>query len=96
MQSTRNDSFSATTSSAEALPERAGRRLAFVITPVTAGVTIFIGKGPVAVATNTGIPVQVNQNYVESNSEGFQCWQGPIQILGSGAGTVAISETLRD
>lgn len=33
-----------------------------------------------------GIPLSPGQAYFESNSEGFECWQGQVQAISSAAG----------
>jgi len=69
------------------------RRTAIYITNLT-GTAITIVKGNVAAAAGAGIVIQVNSTWFETDSEGFNCWKGTIQIIGTGAGTAGISETI--
>lgn len=39
-----------------------------------------------SVTALSGIVLSVGQTYVESNSEGFECWQGQVQAIASAIG----------
>lgn len=71
------------------------RRKSFVLVPTTAGVTATIIKGGEfgSGAVLAGIPLGANQLYGEADSDNFNCWQGPINVIASGAGAISISET---
>lgn len=90
-----NSTVSVTTSSTQAFVDRsAARRLAFSIVPLTSGCIVTVAKGLPSAVANNGIVLTQNQPYVESTSENFQCYQGPIQMIADVAGTVAISEVI--
>ena len=91
---TRNTATAVSGTSTEVLPARWGKRSAFSITCVTAGVRISIFKGEDPAVLDQGLTKQTFDPFVESTDAGFQCWQGPIQVIASGAGSVAVSETL--
>ena len=73
-------------------------RMMLAITPVTAGVTIYLSLGEQAAALNQGIPLSPNQPFVQSANnvqEALQTvWQGPIHVIATGAGSVAVTEQL--
>lgn len=48
-------------------------------------ITIFPANNLPAVALK-GIVLSPGQIYYESNSEGFECWQGQVQAIGSAVG----------
>jgi hypothetical protein len=54
---------------------------------------VTIAKGDSAAIANQGIVLQPTGIYSESTSEGFKCWSGAVQAIGSGAGSVAIVES---
>jgi len=90
---TRNDSETITTVSKEIMKDNL-RRTAFYITN-TGAVACTICKGTAAAVLNTGIVLQANSTFYESDSEGFNCWKGTIQAISSGVGTtLAVSETI--
>lgn len=68
-------------------------RTQFAIIPLSAGVTVTIAKGDQAAVANAGIVLIQNQPYVEATDGGYICWQGPVQIVASGAGSVAVMES---
>lgn len=81
--------------STEILGSRVGfskRRKSFTIVPTTAGVIVTVVKGDVPAVALSGIVMQQYQIMTESSSEGYVCFQGPIQAVASAAGAVAISE----
>lgn len=69
------------------------RRTAIYVT-VTSGNAVTIVKGSGSAVAGEGIVLQPNSTWYESDSEGFNCWKGEIQAIGTGAGTVAVSETV--
>lgn len=93
-----NKSVSVTGTEGELLQTRQSKtpRMMLSITPVTAGVTLFISLGEQTAALNTGQPLTANQPFTQSaNSltEALQSvWQGSIRQIATGAGTVAIVE----
>lgn len=96
-QHTQNTSITVSGTSGQILASAANyRRTAFAIIALTAGVTVTIAKGDVAAVANNGIVLAANQSYVESTSQEFLCWQGAIQVVASGAGSVALSEMFED
>jgi len=83
------------TSSSTVLPTRLGkpRRTQFVLTNISP-TTVYVSKGEAPAVSGTGVPLQQNQSWSESDDGGFKCYQGAIQAIGSGASTVAIVETI--
>lgn len=61
------------------------RVLYTVINTSTGGQLITLNLGKVAVS-GAGIVLSPGQSWVDSNSEGYECYQGPIQAIASGAG----------
>lgn len=94
-QIVRNTSASVSTASIEILPANIRRKL-FSIVSLTAGVTTTIAKGDVPAVANNGIVLSQGQGVWESDGENFQCWKGAIQVIASGAGTIAISEMMEE
>jgi len=92
-QITRNATFSISAASTEILPANL-KRVAFVIIPITAGITATIAKGTEAAIANAGIVLSANQPYGESDGAPFRCWRGNIQAIGSGNGSLAVMETI--
>ena len=68
------------------------KRMLYTITNTsTGGQTITLNMGHIAIA-NIGIVLSPGQSWVDSNSEGYECYQGPIQAIASAAaGQVSIS-----
>lgn len=93
-QYARNAAVSVSGTSTELCATRLGRsrRVALVLTPLTAGVTVSISFGDQAAILNQGMILNQSQPYAEADSEGFNCWQGAIQAIASGAGSVAVLE----
>lgn len=88
-------SVSGTASIASRTRLGAPRRTSFSLVSLTSGVTLTIIKGDIEGATvNNGITLQQNQAYVESDADNFNCWQGQITLIASGAGTVAFTEVI--
>lgn len=92
LSSSRSVSVSGT--EGELSPSRLGRkrRMQIVITPITAGVTIYVSKGDDAAAANKGIVLTANQSFVEADDQGFRSYQGQYRVVASGAGTVSVIE----
>ena len=62
----------------------------------TAGqiISIVLSNNDAAVA-NSGIVLSVGENFIDSNSEGYECWTGAISAISSAAsGSVAIMERI--
>lgn len=89
----RTVSVSATAAELSATRLGRKRRTQIIIVPLTAGVTVTITKGDSTAVANAGIVLTANQAFVEADDGGFKCWQGAIQVVASGAGSVAINET---
>lgn len=96
VQYTNNQVVAVTTASVEVLPTCAGRkrRTGFLITNTTTGSDVVtIAKGDVAAIAGSGIILSPSLNYAESNSEGFLCWQGAVQVVSTGSHNIAVVET---
>jgi len=91
-QLTRNSTVVVGTAQVEVLAENFDRT-AFYITN-TGGAAVTLVKGNAAAAVGAGIVLQPNNTWFESKSEGFQCWQGRVQVIAAVAGSVGVSETL--
>lgn len=92
LSSPRTVSVSATSTTVSTSRLNLPRRTSFFLVPLTAGVTVTVTKGDGAAVANAGIVLIQNQAYLESDSEGFLCWQGAIQAIASGNGSVAVVE----
>lgn len=84
------------TTSLEILPQVSGtgyKRTQIIITNTTAGLVATIIKGSNSAVNGQGIILQPNGSYVEASDGGFTCWQGAVQGICTGAGTLSIVET---
>jgi len=95
-QKTANGTVTISTTSVEAIPNRQTRRTSFLIVNTSAAAIATIAKGDIAAVANQGIVLQPTGIYSESNGDNFTCWQGAIQIVGSGAGSCALVETYEE
>ena len=69
------------------------KRSFFSIIPITAGVTVTVVLGDSSPAVTQGIVLIQNQPFVQSlDINGKGVYQGPIQAIASGAGSVAFVE----
>ena len=95
-QHTVNTTATLSTTSVEILAQVTGakKRTGFIITSLATGSEkATIAKGNVAAIANNGIVLLPSLSYYESNSEGYECWQGPVQAVADSAMTVSIVET---
>jgi hypothetical protein len=82
----------------ELSPSRAGKkaRIAFSLTPTTAGTVVSFAFSNSAAVLNSGVVLVANQPYVESANtveDAYRIvWQGPIHAIASAAGNVAVME----
>lgn len=95
VQQTRNDLVSVSATSTTICKPVTGnkRRIQMIITANTAGVTVTIAKGDVSAVATYGLPLNSSSTYIEATDGGFQCWQGQVQAVATGAGTVSVVET---
>lgn len=97
-QAANNTSASVSGTSATILQSRLGRslRVGLVITPLTAGVTVNVALSELPATTTTGFQLQPGQVLSQSANNALEAaqvvWQGSVQAIASGAGTVAIVE----
>jgi len=96
IQKTVNASASVSTTSAEILNKPNYLRKALIVTNTSSSAVVTLAKGDVAAVAGAGIRLQPNSSYIESTDSGFTCWQGAIQAVADGAGTVAIVETYEE
>jgi hypothetical protein len=89
---TRNESLITAATKIIAAQENMHRTAIYIT--CTSGNAITIVKGNVLAAAGAGIVIQPNSTWFETNSEGFACWKGDVQVIGTGAGTIAVSETI--
>lgn len=89
--------FVTSATSAQALPARFGalKRTQFIIINTSAAVAT-ITKGDNPAIANQGIVLQQNAYYLEGTDGGFVCWQGAIQAIATGAGTLSVVETFQE
>jgi len=95
IDASQSTSASVSTSDAEILPTRLGRkrRSALIITPVTSGVIVYLSFGDRPAVASTGIVVLQNQPAQDTDSgDTYKCWQGAVHAIASGNGTVSIME----
>ena len=90
-QYARNEIFSATTTSQQISPPKI-RNVLFIRNSGTSGELITLTFGETIAIANQGIVLSNGQFYVESNSEGFTTWTGPIQIIASATTAISIME----
>lgn len=89
--SNRQESVSATSTKIASDVGMFMRRKQIIVTNLSA-ITVTIAKGDVAAVANTGIILSQNQSWFEADDASFNCWQGQIQAIGSGAGTLSVVE----
>jgi hypothetical protein len=97
-QSSSQSSVTIGASSVQAIPDRSGilKRTQLVITNTSAASVATITKGNVVAVAGVGIILQPNGTYIESTDGGYVCWQGPVQVVGNGAGTISVVESFTD
>jgi hypothetical protein len=79
--------------SVEVLPNRYGERVALVISN-SGGNDLYMSFGENAGNGTFGQVLAATDRFSESNSEGFKCWQGPIQVFSTAGTTVLVTERL--
>jgi len=94
-QQTRSSTVTVSATSQQVCPQISGgfKRTQLMIFPLTAGVTVTIDKSDNAAVANQGIVLVANQPYVEATDGGYICWQGPVQCVASGAGSISVVES---
>jgi hypothetical protein len=93
MQLTQNKTETlAANTSLQVLPENP-HRVALYLTLSSGAASATIAKGAVAAILGSGIILQQNGTFFETDSEGFRCWKGAIQAISTANATIAISET---
>lgn len=97
-QSSSQSSVTISATSVEAVPVRAGilKRTQLIVTNTSAAAVATITKGNVVAVSGVGIQLQPNGTYVESTDGGYTCWQGPVQVVGTAAGTISVVESFDD
>lgn len=85
-------SVSATASTLSATRLGRAPRSFFSIIPLSAGVTVTVTFGDSPAVANAGLVLSTNQPYLEAKGDNFIPYQGTINIVASGAGTVAYVE----
>jgi hypothetical protein len=96
IQQAANSTANTSSTSLQILGDRGGsglKRTSFVITNTSAAAIVTIAKGNNPAVQKVGYVLQPTGNIVESNSEGFECYQGSIQAVSDVAGSIAIVET---
>lgn len=89
----RNESVTTAATSVQAAPARYNRVGIYITNNNATAITI--SKGDSAAVANQGIPLQPTTTWYEVDSgEGYRCWRGAIQVIGGGAGTIAVSEDM--
>lgn len=77
-------------------PRTAGLRVSWYLTNVSAAAEATIAKGETAAVADAGVVLQPNSTMFEASGDRLHCWQGAVQVVGSGAGEVGISEEWED
>ena len=87
---TRNDQLTIGTTNVNVSKAPHGnKRKSIMLTNTSAGAQVItIGKGDIGATAGRGLILAVGQSYIESTSEGFQCYQGPIQGISDVAGAL--------
>ena len=89
----RDDTISTSATSVQVSPARLNRVAVYITTLDTAAITITKGETPAIM--NAGIILQPTMSWYEvDNGDGFRCWRGPIQVIGTQAGNISISEDM--
>jgi hypothetical protein len=97
-QNTRNESITIGATSVQVAPtvNKSVKRSQLIITNTSAAAVATVVKGDLVAVSGVGIILQPNGVYIEATDGGYTCYQGPIQCVGNGAGTVVIVETFED
>lgn len=88
-----------TTSSTECVHDATSRgrkrtQLIIINTSASARITIVKNFGTAAAVLDAGIVLYAGgQPYGEFTDNGYECWQGPVQCIGSAAGQLSITES---
>lgn len=71
------------------------RRKSIVIIPTTGAIVVTVVKADsvVGITAGVGIVLTANQSYAENDDAKSDCWQGAIQVIANGAGSVSVTET---
>jgi hypothetical protein len=90
MQQTRNAFLIVTNAQSEISPNRpAGRKSIYIRNMDAAGNTItIVFSDAQGAAVNAGIPLRPYDYIIDCSSENYECWQGAITAIGSGASAV--------
>lgn len=95
-QQTTNKTVAVSTSSVPVLDLRTTRRKRFTIINTSATAVITIAYGDTPAVQNAGEVLQPGGYTNQSDDAGFDCWQGPVQVVASDVGSVAVVEQFRD
>jgi uncharacterized membrane protein len=91
-QITRNETQSVTDTSSLILPKNSRRQAVYIrnsSSTATDEVTIHFGEG--SAVANEGIVLTKGGYFVESTSDGYECFKGSITAISNNAGGVTIS-----
>lgn len=94
-QVSRSASVAVSTTSTQVIPvcPPGMRRVSWSVQNTSVAAVVSVSKGINKAVAGEGVVLQITGTDGESNSEGFTCWQDPIQAVANAAGTVAIQET---
>ena len=99
-QEVANNSLSISTTSLEVCKTRAGGglvRTQLIITNTSSTATkATIAKGDQAAVSLAGIVLGPSGTYVEATDGSYTCYQGPVQVVGDGSGTIAVVESFEE
>jgi hypothetical protein len=84
------------TASIQALNDRFGRRTSYVITNTDTSAVVWIALGITPAVIGKGIKLLPNAYFLDSDTQGYRCWNGAVQLVSSATGSIATHETWED
>lgn len=94
-QATRNENVAVTTASSQVCIPRnnANKRIVLLIRNISGnGTRITLSLSNFPAVANVGIVLEDGESLTDTSDISYECWQGPIQAIGSAAGTLTIFE----
>lgn len=89
-----SDTISGT--SKQILNDRFGKRTTMVVTNTSSSAVAWLALGVAPAVVGEGIKLLPNAYFLDSNTTGYLCWNGAVQIVADDSGTVSLHETYED